>query len=280
MKNKVAIFIPMYKKKLEDYEKVSLEFLERNLKCYDKFIIIPEFFDVNDLPFDISKFNFKRFNDNFFTSIKSFNHLLMSNRFYEQFKDYDYILSYQPDCLVFEDKLDYFCSLGYDYIGAPFIENSLREVKDLNKIMVGNGGFSLRKVSSFIKTIELHEKENSTNNWFLRYFFSNFFHNIGGFVKKIIKVILLGQGEMSSIFSINEDVFWSEGAKQYNPSFKVAPPKIALSFSFENNVQLCFKLNNNLLPFGCHAFQCKKNLMNWEKLGVECSDFASDTKVI
>ena len=35
------------------------------------------------------------------------------------FLEYQYMLIYQLDAFVFEDKLDYFCELGYDYIGIP-----------------------------------------------------------------------------------------------------------------------------------------------------------------
>jgi len=44
---------------------------------------------------------------------------MMSPAFYDAFKAFDYILIYQLDAFVFRDELEYFCSLGYDYIGAP-----------------------------------------------------------------------------------------------------------------------------------------------------------------
>ena len=40
--------------------------------------------------------------------------------------------------------------------------------------------------------------------------------------------------------------------------FKIPSPKDAINFSFESNPELLYKMNNECLPFGCHA---------WEKYG-------------
>ena len=74
-----------------------------------------------------------------FASYRDYNHLCCKTEFYENFKDYDYILMYQTDCWVFKDRLDEFMSLGYDWYGAAWYTN-----------VVGNGGLSLRKVSTMI----------------------------------------------------------------------------------------------------------------------------------
>ena len=60
------------------------------------------------------------------------------------FAKYEYILIYQTDCWVYEDRLDEFMDKGYDYYGAPWKLEGLTWSKN----SVGNGGFSLRKVSA------------------------------------------------------------------------------------------------------------------------------------
>lgn len=50
----------------------------------------------------------------------------------------------------------------------------------------------------------------------------------------------------------NEDIFFSISD---NENFKVAPLEIALKFAFEREVERCFQLNNQELPFGCHAWE-------------------------
>lgn len=261
---KVAIFIPLYRTFLEEHEKISFRFLIKHLKKYDKFLVVPNSFNEEKCSFDISKFKIKRFPDKFFTSIKSYNDLLYTIQFYKQFEEYEYILSYQPDCLVFKDELEYFCSLGYDYIGAPWIKNSLKKVKNINKIKVGNGGFSLKNVDSCIKTLEEYQKSKNKFKWQIKYFLNNF---LGDF-KNIFLNIFLKKEKFKDLFRINEDIFWGEGVGMFNPKFQVAPPEVAISFSFENNVALCYKLNNNKLPLGCHAFQCERNLKEWKNLEV------------
>ena len=54
------------------------------------------------------------------------------------------MIIYQLDAWIFEDKLDYFMDMGYDYIGAIHLVGfKNREGEN------GNGGFSLRKVKTF-----------------------------------------------------------------------------------------------------------------------------------
>lgn len=58
--------------------------------------------------------------------------------------------------------------------------------------------------------------------------------------------------EKETVDYINEDVFW---ASHISEQFQVAPIDVALQFSFEKDVRTCFRLNNNQLPFGCHAWE-------------------------
>ena len=58
--------------------------------------------------------------EKYFISKESYSRLLVSKSFYEAFSEYEYILIYQPDCLVFSDQLLEWCKKGNDYIGAPW----------------------------------------------------------------------------------------------------------------------------------------------------------------
>ena len=99
-------------------------------------------------------------NDEWMSSYKNYNRMCCNKDFYNLFSDYDYILIYQTDCWVFEDRLDFFMDFDCDYYGAPCPHVS-------NKLF--NGGFSLRKVS---KMIELCEKyKNSIHDHFEDQFF-------------------------------------------------------------------------------------------------------------
>ena len=52
---------------------------------------------------------------------RSYSDYVLSSEFYDTFKAYDYMLLYQLDAFVFEDRLMEFWELKYDYIGAPSI---------------------------------------------------------------------------------------------------------------------------------------------------------------
>lgn len=70
---------------------------------------------------------------------------------------------------------------------------------------------------------------------------------------------LLKKGEQTT-YTGNEDIFFSISDGK---DFKVAPLDIALKFAFEREVEKCFKLNNEELPFGCHAWE-RYNLEFWK----------------
>lgn len=98
-------------------------------------------------------------NDEWMSSYKNYNRMCCNKDFYNLFSDYDYILIYQTDCWVFEDKLDEFISLGYNWYGAAWPHEG-------NK--VGNGGFCLRKVQKMIDITSKYSNDEGINEdmWF------------------------------------------------------------------------------------------------------------------
>lgn len=165
------------------------------------------------------------------------------------------------DALVFSDQLHKWCNQGYDYIGAPLF-NSVIGHLSYNKgenITGANGGFSLRKVTSFIKVINIAEKlaSRTSNKLYIRRLW-------------FIKAVLMNQSHKNWLnappkdYPFNEDGFWSFEAVKYYPRFRVAPFGVALRFSFERFPKRCFKLNNYQLPFGCHAWS-KYNRNFWSQ---------------
>ncbi len=211
-KSLVAVVIPIYKKTLTQLEAISLDRALKVFCKYDIYAISPE-----SLQLELAdRVLVKKFGDHNFCSIEKYNRLMLSIDFYLEFLNYKYILIYQLDAFVFEDKLEYFCSLNYDYIGAPWIKGQYRFLDRKRCIWyVGNGGFSLRNVQSCINVIS---------------------H----------KYRLL-----SELDGVNEDVIFSILGSE---GFNVAPIDVALKFSFESNIKECFELNNNRIPMGCHAW--------------------------
>jgi len=143
----VCIVIPVYKTKPSLNELRSIEQCKKVMKGRDIAYVAPEGFDSSAYP----TARVVTFNKGFFKSLWNYSELCATKSLYLAFADYDYIMIYQPDCWVFKDELDEFMLLGYDYIGAPWF--GCKNVADGSRIKdgtVGNGGLSLRKVSTFI----------------------------------------------------------------------------------------------------------------------------------
>lgn len=219
-KNECAIVIPIYSNNLKKNELISLEQAKNIFSGYELIAVSP-----NDLDMDEENFTqIERFNSNFFLSVDAYNTLMLSCEFYRRFEKYEYILIYQLDAFVFSDQMQYFCKLGYDYIGAPWLHGIFNYVDSSHYLWnVGNGGLSLRKVPSFIRILEERKP-------------------------------LLGDQIK------NEDLYYSSIVDE---KFRIAPIDIALQFAFERQVKKCFELNKRQLPFGCHAWE-RYNLNFWK----------------
>src|SRR5215813_2176546 len=114
-KKRIATVTPIYRKALTVDEQISLHHLQHFLSQYENFAIVPDGLRVT-----LPGFHIKRFSPQCFESEATYSCLLLTPTFYEAFSDYDYILIYQLDCLVFSSDLKYWCDIGYDYIGAPW----------------------------------------------------------------------------------------------------------------------------------------------------------------
>lgn len=144
-----AVLIPVYRNELNWSEQISLQQCKRILNRYPVILIAPQTMKMENK--ELSGLPVERFSQAFFDGISGYNRLMLSKEFYQRFERYEYILIYQLDAFVFSDQLQHFCKLGYDYIGAPWLHGQ-RHITGLERryLYVGNGGFSLRKVSAFL----------------------------------------------------------------------------------------------------------------------------------
>lgn len=260
---KTIIVIPVYKKEMTNNELISFIRCFDVLSKYDICLVAPYNLDISNY---CSIFEEKKkkvlleyFDSSFFISIDSYNRLMLSLEFYKRFVLYDYILIYQLDAYVFDDQLEYWMNKKYDYIGAPFFTDT----ESIDQQICGNGGFSLRKVESFISVLSSKD----------RYFFSIRgiwrFYKDRLLIKRIYFSILAFWGIRNNVtffstYNRNEDVFFAcLRYKRINP-FKVVPIKDSMAFSFESNpIYLYSKLKK--LPFGCHAWEKYEYEKFWEK---------------
>ena len=260
MNPKVAIVIPVYKKLSAHLwnEAALLEQAKKVFKSRTIFLVGPNSL-ANEFIAD-ERFNFIPFKNKFFKDKLTYSKLLCSQKFYQSFTNYDYIQIVQTDCWLFEDQLDEYTSKGFDYIGAPWMKNGF-EGNPLPELWkVGNGGFSLRKVRTFLSVI--NQIENTEKGTFP--VFKHFDRGIIGSLKQT--------GFRNNLRHYiksppGEDIFWSI----YVPlvfstkGFHVADAKTAAHYSFETLPQYLYEdITKRKLPMGCHNW-AYNNPDFWEK---------------
>ena len=237
----IAVCIPIYKARPSRSEIISLKQCIKILKNHPIIFVVPQTIEFDeylgickDIDYEVVKFK-----DEYFQNIAGYNKLMLSANFYKKFLKYKYILIYQLDAFVFKDELLYWCSMNYDFIGAPhtpaanapgemqFLKNYSRVWTYINNVFytnhtisnVGNGGLSLRKTVSFYYLLKL--LKNKIDAW----------------------------------DGLNEDGFFKYWGNIFYPFFRLPKDEIALKFSIETSPAESLKKLGGVLPFGCHAFE-------------------------
>lgn len=173
----LAILTPIHTTELNERELLRIQISLRNNRGLDHYFIIPEGSDPAKIiaNFPTSKFIFLH-KSNFF-SVNSYNKLMLTRSFYEMFINYTYILILQTDAILIREiqKIDF---QNYDYVGAPWkksfrismykgkiqINNKRLFWLRFDKIGVGNGGLSFRRVRRFMHLLDLIEKDSYAAN--------------------------------------------------------------------------------------------------------------------
>ena len=266
----VAIVIPIYKEfsDLDFAEKISLMQTFKVLHAHDicfvthKDINIEAYSHTKPPGVKIKTFIFDK---SYFANIDGYNKLLLGYEFYKSFTAYTHILICQLDVFVFSDRVEHFIKMDYDYIGAPWFEGYGLALKTSKLIGSGNGGFSLRRVKTFLNVLDLFNLFRFP--FFNVYGIQEALTHVNIFLKITKHSFLVKKRSYLPIlpwqFPYYEDRYWSEYVKQFFPWFKVATIKDATAFSFEANPEVLFSLNNQELPMACHAWQ-KHNPEFWK----------------
>lgn len=241
MSKKVCVVIPVYKEKLNKYEKLSIELAQNNLSCYDIYFITYKELNMRQYK-EYKGIKALYFPKRYFKNTHTYSRLLLKECFYKKFINYKYMLIVQTDALVLGDSqmLNGFLDKNYDYWGArwekPVEICSFEIQKDIKKKIlacfpilrnylcripkqcyIGNGGLSLRNIR---KTIALlREKRRYAILWF-----------------------------------DNEDKFFAYHGLENNVNYNVAPLKLVDKFAIESMIRSI----DIIKPFGVHG---------WDRIG-------------
>lgn len=251
---RVAIVTPIYQSELSDHQQQSMVALKKHLSVYDRYLVHPR-----HLPFhwDTSGFKHLPISKRHFENIITYGLMCLNPSFYQHFIQYDYILIYQHDALVFNDRLLEWCLKGYSYIGAPMLTRNFSMIKNsMMKRLFGtnlrhsrkhhqftsaqNGGFSLRKVSDCIALLnhqptllkkifllwhlDIHRWQSRSKHSIIAIVWS-FLTKPKMKLGKFLRLMLSGATDWSG-----EDQLFSSAAKTY-PSFSMPPAKQGLQFA-------------------------------------------------
>ena len=263
----VAVVIPIYRTDLETFEIISIDFNKKRFDGKEVFLVTP--FKLQNHPRVIAlaeniAARIESFNNGFFKNIEGYNKLMLNFDFYNKFSNFDYILICQLDALLISSNLDYWTSKKYDYVGAPWVSKVDNIIATKG---VGNGGFSLRRVSKFLEVLSAKKLVFSELDYL------NLSARSG--LRNIVLLRLLNNPILRKLninalavflffFKANEDFFWSFFAKFFVKNFSLPDPEDALLFSFELYPRECLQFTKGVLPVGCHAWQ-KYDRNFWEQ---------------
>lgn len=256
---RVAIMVPVPSPELSADDRVSMRHLRKHLDHHDKFLLVPKGSGIRIDGFKVMELDRKHFG-----SAANHNRMLYRTDFWEKFADYEYVLMYHLDALVFSDQLLEWCDKGLDYIGSPFL--ICKDAPWVREERCGNGGFALYRVPSVIKVLWNRYLAEPSK------FVEDHCSRLIEFQNRVIKPMRLaapawlkssappnlrGQIRKMDRAEVNErgnDLFWSDKAKNYLPGFKVGTLEQGLAFSFEMEPRRCLERTGGRMPFGCHAW--------------------------
>ncbi len=262
----LCVIIPVHKPELSKAEEISLKQCRKILLKYPVFLIYPHNVNTNAYTDIYPELNLAPVPLFWLDSLSSYNKMKCSLSFYELFKQYKFMMTYELDAFIFSDNWNQCSTFNFDYIGAPWYEGLTKADKNSEITGVGNSGFSIRNINRCIEVLKDIEKVRNVWNLFHKFrvykllkfsYIARIFNpawNIN-VTNEDVFVLMKTKGE-------NEDVFWTRSVYQAF-FFKIADTTNAYKFSFEVNPSKLFELNNSTLPIGCHAWE-KFELPFWK----------------
>lgn len=271
----VNVVIPVYAPSLSDNEVLSLEQCLRVLHKHP--ITLATHRDVDLRAYQEVFLEAKRpfrvtyFDSSYFTSVFAYSRLLLSRDFYTRFKEFDYLLIYQLDGFVFKDELIDWCLKDFDYIGAPWLKNYGFNYEGTELWKVGNGGVSLRKISTFLKAFD--QPFPFKSSWYfiksirMKQLPTMFLTTLRmlltlTFSRKTVEYILLNYTDER----VNEDCFWAESFQGTALEMNIPDVLTGARFCIEKKPSHVYELIGKQLPFTCHAFEKYEYDTFWKEI--------------
>lgn len=242
-----VVVVPVHEARLDDVAQTAIRHLKHFLGRHRLVLARP-----SGLDWSIPGLETESFPDDSFGSLLRYNRFQLSPLFYERFASHSHILIYHLDALVLSDDLITWCQTEYDYIGASWYPDQIERYTGnpwpFAPSGCGNGGFSLRRVASFLR--HLRERKPVRPLALRRLLEGDM-----DAAKRIWRFRRhLTPSRYVAHQMLNEDVYWGVFAPLLDPLFRVPSPDVGNLFSFEYNPSMLLRLTKGMLPFGCHAW--------------------------
>lgn len=255
----VVVVIPLYTTELSGDARMALARTVRVLRKHPLVLLCPAGLDLMPLQSLLpdADLSIERFETDFFKGVEGYNRLMLSAELYSRFLHYDYMLVCQTDAYVFSDQLSQWCMRGYDWIGAPWVgspktawsrtllwgRNMIRKKKKYDDYLfkVGNGGFSLRRVSMFLRIVHEQREDIASR---LRHPTDRDLHI--------------------------EDRYFSQVAPLLYPDMRIPDWEEAAGFCIDRRPRLGLAINGGKLPFACHGFDKRHVRDFWQPILQRC----------
>ena len=238
MKNTFIIVIPIYNEIPKPFETFSLKQLGNIIK--DKYYNVCAIHPVGMCIDNYKQYDYitewKPINSCYFQNTETYSQLLLSKFFYDSFAEYNMMYIFQTDVYIFKDEFQKYADYNFDYIGAPIIGTG----SDWKHVpQIGNGGFSLRKISTFIDMLNV-----------------KILHEIG------INEITLNEQKY-------EDLFICDTLKY---KYDLSMPTVcdAFKFAWDRNAGYIYNNITKELPMGAHWYNHQLDF--WSKIIPELNE--------
>ena len=272
---RVIAVIPLYRETMSENEERSFR---RNTAVLGKnhpvAAFAPEGMDLSLYTGIFPQLIVERFSAHFFRSVKDYSRLLLSEEFYERFSAYEWLLVCQLDAWVFRDGLLDWCRDEYDYIGAPIPATWEPDREGKFPVIVGNGGFSLRRISAFLKVLREGDAPMFSRQRLRKH--ASFHLRRGHLLRTVVPLLrLMGIGnsrrrclEILRRQGACEDVVFIEIAAA--GGLRVPDAAEAARFALDGEcLNLFWKPGKSEVPVGLHAWHREQGRKFLDELGVK-----------
>ena len=254
--NELAVVLFFHKIDVSETEWLACASIFKKLSQRKIFIIVPSS-QANHIEAMLIYRGFQGFkmiplNDKNFLSIRTYNFLLSSAEFYKLFSEFHFILIAQLDVMIKQDVLSYWMSKNFSFIGAPWVPEDTEQ----DRLIVGNGGLSLRKVQHFIDILT-NDFKICYPVWYLQK--KKTPRILWSMINKLVSLRVFRNHIRKRV---HEDFYFTQMIVHDTRPFDIAPGDVAINFALEKMIDRVDHTSEFLL--GYHAFDKYLDPQHWE----------------